>query len=202
MACKGFLSGCLGTVYKTVFSAWLSGLKRLIACSVLGNCNVAALPVGSAVHFLYLRLHAVQLTPLGCQSLLKQHRESCAFPQIRLMINYTTAISQAPHDIGMAMTGGECRSIMSPKFGRWPAHALAMKITVKYDRLFHLPYFSNLTTIRSTKLSTCHIGRICLPFIAYSLGSDRYNIIYEAPHPPPFFTAHRPEVAVSNQNSI
>jgi hypothetical protein len=38
-----------GGAEKTVFSAWLSGLKRLIACSVLGNCNVAALPVQSAV---------------------------------------------------------------------------------------------------------------------------------------------------------
>lgn len=104
---------------------------------------------------------------LGCQSLPRIMRLSSNSAHEQPHICHQPSTQRH----GITMTGGECRSIISPKSGRcskppnmrgrgllvrWPW------ITVKNDRLFHISQISQIS------------GRpIFLSLVAYSAGKDR-----------------------------
>lgn len=106
----------------------------------------------------------------------------------------------------MTITGGECRSIISPKFGRCSkppnvrGRGLLIRwlwITVKTDRLFHISQIPQLSHLPN------YLPVILDRFVYYSshtsLGNDKYNVIWR--HLPPL-TACKPDLGVSKQITI
>lgn len=212
LACRIFLSGCLGTVYKTVFSAWLPGWAvRSDWLRVLCSANVT-LPHSrsSLLFFLYLRLHAVQLIPLGCQSLLNQHENHVLFSQIRPVINHTTTISQARNGMAWQWQVASVDQSHSPKFGCYskPPNMRGRGLlmcwlwtTVKNYRLFRYSSISlkyHRYPIDHTIYLSYWADLYVIPCI-FPWEMTGTTLYMKSPFP---LTARKLEVAISKKNSI
>jgi hypothetical protein len=170
-------------------AARVGGQERLIACSVLGKRNVAALPVKSTVFPLFTAARC-PVIPLGCQSLLNQHANHALFLKFSQWSTIQPSLAKhamAWHDNDRWRVDQshppkfECYS-KPPNTRGWGLLMCWLWTTIINDRLFHISQVSQMSD-RPHYLPVI-LGRFVCHSSRIPLGNDRYNITYEVTFPP------------------